>query len=405
MAALLRQHLIDPEVCIRCNTCEDTCPIGAITHDDNNYVVKADVCGFCMDCIAPCPTGAIDSWRIVAEPYSLEEQFSWDELPEQAEVPEGAEVLEGAAAQVDDEASELLERAHAGAGGRAVAPASASQPYVNLFSRDAPAVAKVTGNYRLTGEDSESDIHHIVLDFGNQAFPVLEGQSIGIIPPGVDAKGRPHLVRLYSVASSRDGERPNHNNVALTIKRVDFEVDGERGFGLGSDYMCSLKKGDEVQVTGPFGNTFLMPNDPDAHLVMICTGTGSAPFRAMTERRRRLGARGGKLLLFFGARTPQELPYHGPLLRLPKELIDVELAYSRLPDRPKEYVQDRMRLRAEDLATLLRDGKTYIYICGLKGMEEGVNEALADICRHHGMDWSELRPQLRAEGRYHVETY
>ena len=33
------------------------------------------------------------------------------------------------------------------------------------------------------------DIHHIVLDFGEQPFPVLEGQSIGILPPGVDAMG------------------------------------------------------------------------------------------------------------------------------------------------------------------------------------------------------------------------
>ena len=31
---LIKQHLIDPEICIRCNTCEDTCPIDAITHDD-----------------------------------------------------------------------------------------------------------------------------------------------------------------------------------------------------------------------------------------------------------------------------------------------------------------------------------------------------------------------------------
>ena len=38
----------------------------------------------------------------------------------------------------------------------------------------------------------EYDTHHIVLDFGAMPFPVLEGQSIGIVPPGVDARGRPH---------------------------------------------------------------------------------------------------------------------------------------------------------------------------------------------------------------------
>ena len=77
---VLRQHLIDPEICIRCNTCEETCPIDAITHDENNYVVKADVCNGCMACVPPCPTGAIDNWRTVlkADAYPVEEQFTWD---------------------------------------------------------------------------------------------------------------------------------------------------------------------------------------------------------------------------------------------------------------------------------------------------------------------------------------
>ncbi|MFX9995564.1 4Fe-4S binding protein, partial [Acinetobacter baumannii] len=78
---LLKQHLIDPEICIRCNTCEETCPVDAVTHDGNNYVVDASICNHCMDCISPCPTGSIDNWRVVAKAYSLEEQFSWSELP------------------------------------------------------------------------------------------------------------------------------------------------------------------------------------------------------------------------------------------------------------------------------------------------------------------------------------
>src|SRR5205085_11358101 len=89
-APLKKQHLIDPEICIRCNTCEETCPIDAVTHDENNYVVQVEICNYCMDCIAPCPTGAIDNWRVVARPYTLEEQFSWSELPAQEEVAEDA---------------------------------------------------------------------------------------------------------------------------------------------------------------------------------------------------------------------------------------------------------------------------------------------------------------------------
>jgi benzoyl-CoA 2,3-dioxygenase component A len=65
-----------------------------------------------------------------------------------------------------------------------------------------------------------------VLDFGSISFPVLEGQSIGVIPPGTDKDGKPHYVRLYSIASSREGERPRYNNIALTVKRVTHDHNG-----------------------------------------------------------------------------------------------------------------------------------------------------------------------------------
>jgi len=400
----LRQHLIDPEVCIRCNTCEENCPVeGAIEHNDDNYVVNADLCNYCMSCIAPCPTGAIDNWRVVSDAYSLDEQYSWEELPDEIEL---VNLEEGEAG--DSEATEILDVAHAGSGA-VPAPATASVPQVNLWTRDNPAKAKVTGNFRITEEGTESDIHHIVLDFGSQSFPVLEGQSIGIIPPGVDAKGKPHLVRLYSIASARDGERPGYNNLALTVKRVTFDADGEIKQGVGSGYMCDLQKGDEVQVTGPFGSTFLMPNDPDANLMMICTGTGAAPFRGMTERRRRLNSNGkGKMMLFFGARTASELPYFGPLQKLPASLLDQELVFSRMvraDENEKEYVQDRMLKRADDVAAMLSDVNTHIYICGLKGMEQGVEESFTRICAAKGMDWNVIRSSLKSQGRYHIETY
>src|SRR6187551_3989580 len=83
-----KQHLIDPEICIRCNTCQETCPVDAVTHDARNYVVDAAKCNACNECIAPCPTGAIDNWRSVpkSEAYTLEQQLLWDTLPLQQEV-------------------------------------------------------------------------------------------------------------------------------------------------------------------------------------------------------------------------------------------------------------------------------------------------------------------------------
>ncbi len=396
-AAVLKQHVIDPEICIRCNTCEATCPVGAVMHDDTNYVVDPEKCNFCLDCIAPCPTGSIDNWRVVpaARVYSLMEQFGWTELPPQDKLSEGdAQTVQALEADV----GALLDDAHSGLGGRAVAPHSAAKPTVNMYRRDKPAMATVQGNFRITAEAAESDVRHIVLSFRDTQFPVLEGQSIGIVPPGAKPDGRPHDIRLFSIASARDGEKRNANNVSLTIKRV--------AGGLGSNFMCDLKPGDRVAVTGPFGATFLMPNDANANIIMICTGTGSAPFRAFTERRRRAmqNAR-GRAVMFFGARTPQELPYFGPLQKVPDSLLQKHLVFSRLAGASKEYVQDRIRAEHATVSGLLASPETHVFICGLRDMEAGVDAALAEICQASGLDWSTLKPEMRAGGRYHVETY
>jgi benzoyl-CoA 2,3-dioxygenase component A len=418
---VIKQHLIDPEICIRCNTCEATCPVNAITHDDRNYVVRADVCNGCMACISPCPTGSIDNWRTmpVARAYSIEEQLTWDELPaeltpEQLEAegvaPAGEVVMQAQAVPAPQPPAAPGEVPFNSAQyGATVPPWSAAHAYTNLFPPKSPTTATVVGNFNCTEAGYENQTHHIVLDFGAMPFPVLEGQSIAIIPPGTDANGKPHFARQYSIASPRNGERPGYNNVSLTVKRVLQDHQGNPVRGVASNYVCDLKVGDKVQVIGPFGSSFLMPNHPKSHIVMICTGTGSAPMRAMTEWRRRLRKsgkfEGGKLMLFFGARTQQELPYFGPLQTLPKDFIDINFAFSRTPGQPKRYVQDAMRERAADLAALLKDGQSHFYVCGLKSMEEGVVLALRDVAVEAGLDWDTVGSALKREGRLHLETY
>ncbi len=421
---VVRQHLIDPEICIRCNTCEATCPVAAITHDARNYVVDADKCNACMACISPCPTGSIDNWRTMprARAYGIDEQLGWDELPAEltpeqlaaAGVAAGAEPPPPAVVSLPAAASgeEAFNSAQYGA---TVPPWSAAHAYTNLYGAKAARTiaATVTGNVRVTEVGREAghdyDTHHIVLDFGALPFPVLEGQSIGIVPPGVDAAGRAHHARQYSVASARNGERPGYNNLSLTIKRVLEDHQGNPVRGVASNYMCDLQVGDKVEVIGPFGSSFLMPNHPRSNIVMICTGTGSAPMRAMTEWRRRLRKsgkfEGGKLMLFFGARTREELPYFGPLQNLPRDFIDINMVFSRTPGQPRRYVQDAMRERAADLAALLADPDTYFYVCGLKSMEEGVVLALRDVAQQAGLSWETLGADLRREGRLHLETY
>ncbi|MES2989984.1 MAG: benzoyl-CoA 2,3-epoxidase subunit BoxA [Pseudomonadota bacterium] len=421
-AKVIKQHLIDPEICIRCNTCEAICPVQAITHDSRNYVVDAAKCNLCMACISPCPTGSIDNWRTMprVSAYPIDEQLLWDELP--AELSAEQLAVDGVAA--DAIAVEVVDAAATSAAsavdapfnsaqyGATLPPWSAAHAYTNLYGPKAAEksiTATVVGNVRVTEVGREYDTHHLVLDFGAMPFPVLEGQSIAVVPPGTDAEGRAHHPRQYSIASPRNGERPGYNNVSLTIKRVLEDHQGRPVRGVASNYLCDLGVGQTVQVIGPFGASFLMPNHPKSHVVMICTGTGSAPMRAMTEWRRRLRQSGkfesGKLMLFFGARTKEELPYFGPLQSLPKDFMDINFAFSRTAGQPKRYVQDAMRERAADLAPLLADPNAYFYVCGLKAMEEGVVLALQEIARQAGLDWDAIGASLKKQGRLHLETY
>ena len=420
-AVLIQQHLIDPEICIRCNTCEATCPVGAITHDSRNYVVDADKCNLCMACVPPCPTGSIDNWRSMpkVKVYSVEEQLTWDDLPaalSEAELQamgiSGDAVLaatsaEPAPAQAVNVSGESV--FNSAAYGATLPPWSAAHAYTNLYGPKSPTTATVVGNFKVNEAGTTNETHHIVIDFGSMPFPVLEGQSVAIVPPGVDASGKPHHARQYSIASPRNGERAGYNNVSLTVKRVIEDHEGKPVQGVCSNYLCDVKVGDAIQVIGPFGSSFLMPNHPKSNIVMICTGTGSAPMRGMTEWRRRLRQtgkfEGGKLMLFFGARTQEELPYFGPLQKLPKDFIDINFAFSRTPGQPKRYVQDAMRERAADLVALLKDPNTYFYVCGLKSMEEGVVLALHDVATQAGLDWEALGSTLKKEGRLHLETY
>lgn len=395
-----RQHLIDPESCIRCNTCEESCPVGAIHHDTRNYVVDAAICEGCHACLAPCPTGAIDQWYPInsAGVWSTAEQLAWESLPE---LPRPSS-RQGPDQNPVSRAPSKIDPTHAR---QDRAPWSADRPVTQRYSAERPAIATVVGNVPLCARGARTDIRHIVLDFGDTPFPFLEGQTLGILPPGFDRYGRPQHLRLYSVASARDGERAGRNNLALIVKRVTQDHAGNAVRGVASNYLCNLSKGDSVRVAGPFGESFLMPQHTGSSLLMICTGTGVAPMRAMIERRRRSGAADGKLMLFLGARSPEEFPYFGRLRKLPAGFLDLNLAFSRLAGAPRMYVQDLLRQRAAAVAAAILDESCFIYLCGLKAMEPGVAEALADVCAEHGLNWQQLQPALATAGRYHVETY
>jgi benzoyl-CoA 2,3-dioxygenase component A len=390
----LRQHLIDPAVCIRCNTCLESCPESAIQFDGANYIVDATICNDCGKCKPDCPTGAIDNYRLVPReaPYSLADQSGWEVLPEQGPLADGV---------VPDIVHDAGPGPHV-----SVAPWSATKAATMLFPPAKPVAAKIKSNLRLTAEDAENDIRHIVLDFGEQPHGLLEGQTLAVVPPGTGTNGQPHHLRNYSVASTRHGETAGSNDVAFTVKRVVEAQDNGIYRGIASNYLCDARPGDPVQCVGPFGNAFLLPLHPGAKLLMICVGTGVAPFRSFIQHRQRHPQPAtGPWILLYGGRSPQEMAYHDELGLLPASLVDVRFAYSRLPEHPKTYVHDLLLHASQQVASLLDDTETYIYICGLRAMENGVMSAFETICTARQKNWSELRKALQEQGRLHIETY
>ncbi|MEM8715844.1 MAG: ferredoxin--NADP(+) reductase, partial [Cyanobacteria bacterium P01_G01_bin.4] len=229
---------------------------------------------------------------------------------------------------------------------------------VNKYRPKAPFVAKTLENYQIVKEGAPGDTRHIVIDLEGSGIEYVEGQSIGVVPPGTTGDGKPHKLRLYSIASSRNGDDGDRKTVSLSIKRLVYNHPdtGEEVKGVCSNFLCDLNPGDEVMLTGPVGKSFLLPNDLDATIILIATGTGIAPFRAFI--RHLLDERNdfkGKIWLFFGVPTSSTILYNEDLddyaTRFP-ENFKVDYAISReqkTEDGKKMYVQNRMADYTDEL--------------------------------------------------------
>jgi ferredoxin--NADP+ reductase len=291
---------------------------------------------------------------------------------------------------------------------------------VNIYRPKTPYEGTVIENYSLLKEGAIGRVNHITFDLkdSDPFLNYVEGQSIGIMPAGEDANGKPHKLRLYSIASTRHGDNFNGNTVSLCVRQLQYEKDGETINGVCSTYLCDIKPGDKVKITGPVGKEMLLPEEEDANIVMLATGTGIAPMRAYlrrmfeaTEKEKNNWNFKGKAWLFMGAPKSANLLYEEDLQRYLADYPD-NFKYTKAISREQQntkggrmYIQDRVLESANELFNMIEDEKTHIYLCGLKGMEPGIDEAMTKAAEEKGLNWSELRPQLKKAGRWHVETY
>lgn len=160
---------------------------------------------------------------------------------------------------------------------------------LNFAKPQAPVTATVLGRTKLITDDAPGDIEHVIMKLPD-GMHYVEGQSLSVIPPGVDSKtARSHKPRLYSIASTRYGDLMDGSTISLCVRRAEYidPVTGEKDpekQGVCSNFLCSVQPGDAVSVAGPVGKTMLLPEDATKDIVMIATGTGIAPFRGFLHR-------------------------------------------------------------------------------------------------------------------------
>lgn len=290
---------------------------------------------------------------------------------------------------------------------------------VNTYRPNAPFVGKCLSNEELVGEGGIGTVRHLIFDLSEGDLRYVEGQSIGIIPEGTDKNGKPHKLRLYSIASTRHGDNLDDKTVSLCVRQLEYKhpETGETVYGVCSTYLCHLEPGADVKITGPVGKEMLLPDDPEANIIMLATGTGIAPFRAYLWRMFQEGERKlntdypfkGFAWLIFGIPTTPNILYKEELEALQDKYPDnFRLTYAisreqKNSEGGRMYIQHRVAEHADELWKLVQNEKTHTYICGLKGMEGGIDEAMTAAAAKDGVEWKAYQKSIKE--RWHVETY
>jgi len=292
---------------------------------------------------------------------------------------------------------------------------------VNVYKNKSPFIGKVVSTKRIVGPKATGETCHIVIDHKGD-FPYWEGQSWGVIPPGVREKdGKPHAVRLYSIASSRYGDDKTGKTGSLCVRRATYwcpelKAEDPAKKGICSNFLCDTQPGAEVMMTGPAGKVMLMPEeDPKTDYIMVATGTGIAPFRGFIrrlffEKTPAAKAYKGQAWLFLGVANSDALLYDDEFQEAKANFPDnfrLDYALSREQENKKGgkmYIQDKVEEYADEIFEKLNNG-AHIYFCGLKGMMPGIQDMLEEVCKAKGLDYEEFIKGLKAKKQWHVEVY
>ncbi len=268
--------------------------------------------------------------------------------------------------------------------------------------------ATVISSVRITPQSAAEEVRELVLEIDQDDFTPHVLQSIGVLAPGDPAFGQAHHIRLYSVADVPERGPDGRPRIKICVRRCSYvdEYSGEEYAGVASNYLCDLKPGDGFEITGPFGIPFEVPEEPDANLILIGSGTGIAPFRALVKHiHQDVPDWSGRIWLFHGARSGLEMLYRND------EVDDFAQYYDRGTFEAFQALAARpgwddviawdapLRERGPELEALLGDPRTRVYVAGLEAMLEQLDAVFAEIAGS-AERWERRKAELKAGGRW-----
>ncbi|HSH43349.1 MAG TPA: FAD-binding oxidoreductase [Arenicellales bacterium] len=236
----------------------------------------------------------------------------------------------------------------------------------DLGSREEPALMQVTTTRRLSQRLLQLGLRRA----DGRAFAFRPGQFCRIAVPTGDGS----VWRSYSIATpALEGGSSEICEVAITA------MEG----GLATEYLFGLAPGECVRMSGPFGRLVLPDTDP-AHYLLIGTGTGMAPYRAMLpELEKRTRAASGRLnvTLLMGVRAPSEALYIEDFLEFVAHAPDrrqLLVSYSRqLPEVP-EWFETAGHVQSQLAGLRLSSSEARVMLCGNPEMIDDCSAALAE---------------------------
>jgi cytochrome P450/NADPH-cytochrome P450 reductase len=232
-----------------------------------------------------------------------------------------------------------------------------------------------------------------------ERYPTLNlplGDFLAMLPP--------MRVRQYSISSS---PLNSAETCTVTYARLeDTAFSGKRRhLGVATSYLSSLEAGDVLQISvRASAKPFHLPLNPETTpIIMVCAGTGLAPFRGFVQERAVQIAAGRKLakaLLFVGCRYHDKDRLYADDFDAWEKMGAVELryAFSRESERSLgcKYVQDRMRAAEDELhEAWANDAK--VYVCGSAKVGEAVSEVCKELYRNKTRELGKEKTEEQVE--------